>query len=329
MENKLLSGFKSTLKSSDTEEKIDIYFYRPIGYVWALFFKKIHVSPNMITILSIFLGVGAGICFYYPTLESTLLGILLLVWANAYDSADGQLARMTQNYSRLGRVLDGFAGDLWFASIYIALCLRLFPTWSYWIWTLAVLAGICHSKQAAMADYYRNIHLFFLKGKAKSELDNSSELNAQYASKSWSKKPFDKLVAFFYRKYTRSQEQFSPTFLQLFALLNERFGNVAPEKFRADFRKKSLPLMRFTNILSFNTRAIVLFVSVLAGVPYLYFLFEITVMNILLFYMISKHEKNCKQHIADIENGKYDDVAGEFVDKETSEQAIEQFAILK
>ena len=26
------SEFKSTLKSSDTEEHIDIYFYRPIGY---------------------------------------------------------------------------------------------------------------------------------------------------------------------------------------------------------------------------------------------------------------------------------------------------------
>ena len=35
------SEFKSTLKSSDTEEHIDIYFYRPIGYQWARFFRML------------------------------------------------------------------------------------------------------------------------------------------------------------------------------------------------------------------------------------------------------------------------------------------------
>lgn len=305
MDDKQKTTFQSTLKSSDTEETIDIYFYRPIGYAWALFFRKLHVSPNTITILSIILGIGAGVCFYYPTVEATLLGILLLVWANSYDSADGQLARMTQNYSRLGRILDGFAGDLWFASIYIAICLRLFPSWGYWIWILAAFAGFCHSKQAAMADYYRNIHLFFLKGKAKSELDNSAELNRQYESKNWKSGFWDKLTAFFYRKYTRSQEQLSPQFQKMLTLVNKRFGEVAPEKFRSDFRKKSLPLMKWTNVLSFNTRAIVLFVSMLLNVPYVYFIFEIAVLNVLLVYMVRKHENNCQVQTADITAGKY------------------------
>ncbi|MGL5562718.1 MAG: CDP-alcohol phosphatidyltransferase family protein, partial [Tannerellaceae bacterium] len=31
-------SLESTLKSMDTEEFIDIHFYRPIGYRWALFF---------------------------------------------------------------------------------------------------------------------------------------------------------------------------------------------------------------------------------------------------------------------------------------------------
>lgn len=50
--------------------------------------------------------------------------MLLLIWANSFDSADGQLARMTHNYSRIGRILDGMAGDIWFATIYVAICLR-------------------------------------------------------------------------------------------------------------------------------------------------------------------------------------------------------------
>ena len=42
-------SLESTLKSLDTEEFIDIHFYRPIGYQWALFFNKLGVSPNSIT----------------------------------------------------------------------------------------------------------------------------------------------------------------------------------------------------------------------------------------------------------------------------------------
>ena len=53
-------SLESTLKSLDTEEFIDIHFYRPIGYQWALFFNKLGVSPNSITIASIFIGIAAG-----------------------------------------------------------------------------------------------------------------------------------------------------------------------------------------------------------------------------------------------------------------------------
>ena len=296
---------ESTLKSTDTEEFIDIHFYRPIGYCWALLFQKLGVTPNAVTIASIFLGIGAGICFYFDNIWISLLGIFLLVWANSYDSADGQLARMTKQFSALGRVLDGFAGNLWFASIYVGICLRLYPEWGGWIWVLACVTGYFHSKQAEMADYYRNVHLLFLKGKSGSELDNSAELTAKFKELTWSKNFGAKIVLFFYRNYTTDQENRSPRLQVLFRLLRERFGDVAPESFRNDFREKSLPLMKYTNILSFNTRSIALFVSVLLGWPWLYFVFELTVLNILLVYMVTRHEKISKGFVMDIKSGKY------------------------
>ena len=36
----------ATLKSKDTEEFLDILFYRPIGYVMALGFKALKFTPN-------------------------------------------------------------------------------------------------------------------------------------------------------------------------------------------------------------------------------------------------------------------------------------------
>ncbi|MEN9917761.1 MAG: hypothetical protein RL662_197 [Bacteroidota bacterium] len=296
---------ESTLKSTDTEEFIDIYFYRPIGYRWALFFQKLGVTPNAVTVASIFIGIGSGICFYFDDLQLTVLGIFLLMWANSFDSADGQLARMTQTYSPLGRILDGFSGDLWFASIYIAIGFRLMPVFGSYIWVLALLAGYFHSKQASMADYYRNIHLLFLKGKSGSELDNSVELTEKYNKRTWQKDFMAKTVIFFYRSYTKGQESWSPSFQTMFQLLKTKFGEEAPEQFRVDFRKKSLPLMKWTNILSFNTRAIALFVSMLIGQPWIYFVFELTILNLILVYMVWSHEKMCGEFAKDIEAAKY------------------------
>ena len=308
----LKTSFRDSLKSLDTEETIDIYFYRPIGYAWALLAKKLGVTPNAITIASIFLGIGAGVAFYFPVLWINLIGILLLVWANSFDSADGQLARMTKQYSRLGRILDGLSGDIWFATIYVAICLRetvtseFFQAHHWVIWVMAVCAGICHAKQAASADYYRQFHLYFLKGKEGSELENSSELREKLAALSWKHDFWKKLVLSSYTNYTANQESNPRAMQQLRAELHRRFpdGNI-PQSFRDDFRRLSLPLMKYTNILSFNWRSIILFISILCLMPWLYFAAELTIFNLILIYMNVRHENICRRLTDDLRNGKY------------------------
>ncbi|MCR5573347.1 MAG: CDP-alcohol phosphatidyltransferase family protein [Bacteroidaceae bacterium] len=284
--------YQASLKSKDTEEWIDLLFYRPIGFRWALFFKRLGVKPNAVTIASIFLGVAAGVLFYFRSLPLNILGMLLLVWANSYDSADGQLARLTGQKSELGRILDGMSGDCWFIAIYFAIAFRLMPEWSYWIFLLAAVAGFCHSKQAMMADYYRNIHLFFLLGKQGSELDNARQEEEKYNRMRWQDGFIQKLFQYFYKNYTANQERLTPCFQRFFQALKERYPDgVAPVEIREQFRQKSLPLMPLTNILSFNTRVIVLFISLLIDMPWLYFVFELTVLNAIFIYMVWKHEK--------------------------------------
>ena len=60
----LKKQYKASLKSADTEEGIDLAFYRPIGFAWAYLFRKFGITPNVVTIASIFLGIGAGVCFF-------------------------------------------------------------------------------------------------------------------------------------------------------------------------------------------------------------------------------------------------------------------------
>ncbi|MGN0086479.1 MAG: CDP-alcohol phosphatidyltransferase family protein [Alloprevotella sp.] len=301
---------QATFKSQDTEEWLDIHFTRPLGLLWARLFNHFDIHPNVVTILSILLGIAAGTMFYFDNLLYNIIGILLLVWANLYDSADGQLARMTGKKTRWGRILDGFAGDVWFFCIYFAISARLMSqpipllpahNWGIFIWLLCALAGfVCHGKQCQLADYYRNIHLYFLKGESGSELDAYSKLDREFRSLSWKTDGAWKLFLFFYRNYTRSQEQQTPCFQQFKQAVDTRFGRKLPPALCQDFRQGSLPLMKYANILTFNTRAITLYISLLISQPWVYPVAEITVFVALYLYMRSRHEALCRRLTAQL-----------------------------
>ena len=296
---------QASFKSKDTEEWLDVYFTRPIGLVFAIFWNKLGVHPNVITILSIFLGVGAGIMFGYTDLMHNILGVLLLMFANFCDSTDGQMARLTGKKTLLGRVLDGFSGDLWFVTIYFAIIFRLFNQnipgtelhWHLLIFVLAFVAGVmCHSPQSSLADYYRQIHLLFLKGKEGSELDNYAQHRQIYENLPKSKW-FDRLFYYNYANYCKSQEKRTPKFQKMMEVVKERYGSVEnmPQELKEQFIKGSRPLMKYTNILTFNVRAITLYVTCLLNCPWVYLLVEIIILSIIYIYMHKKHESLCAE----------------------------------
>ena len=296
---------QASFKSKDTEEWLDVYFTRPIGLVFAIFWNKLGVHPNAITILSIFLGVGAGVMFGYTDLMHNILGVLLLMFANFCDSTDGQMARLTGKKTLIGRMLDGFSGDLWFASIYIAIIIRLFNQnipgtevpWHLLIFVLAFVAGVmCHSPQSSLADYYRQIHLLFIKGKEGSELDNYEQQRKIYENLP-KNKLLDRLFYFNYANYCKSQEKRTPKFQKMMEGVKERYGGVEnmPQELKQQFIKGSRPLMKYTNILTFNVRAITIYITCLLNCPWVYFLVEIIILNILYIYMHKKHEALCAE----------------------------------
>ena len=177
-----MAAFKELLresfKSEDTEEWLDVCFTRPIGLVFALMWIKIGVTPNFVTILSMFLGAAAGWCFLHTDLWWNVGGVLFMLFANFCDSTDGQMARITGKKTLIGRMLDGFSGDVWFFAVYLALLLRMGHMWEPSLGPWAYLASfalcftasiLCHSPQSSLADYYRQIHLYFIKGEEGSE----------------------------------------------------------------------------------------------------------------------------------------------------------------
>lgn len=306
-------AYNASIKSYDTEEFIDLWFYRPLGFHCALFFRNRGIHPNIVTIASILLGIAAGICFAQENLRWNIMGILLLMWANLYDSTDGQLARITGQKTRWGRILDGFAGDVWFFFIYAAIAIRTtfepIPfapqyEWGVLIWILCSFAGFwVHGSQCQLADYYRNIHLFFINENNGNEFDNSQAQRKLFKETTWKGNFFWKIFLHFYVAYTENQERMSPKFQQMMKIVKERYKGDIPQQLRNEFRAGSLPLMKYTNILTFNSRFIMLWFALLIQQLWLYLFFELVILMAIFTYMRYRHERLSQRITDKIENG--------------------------
>ena len=283
--------YEASLKSIETENKIDRIFYRPIGFRIARMLRGTGVTPNMITVLSIFVGAAVGFFYYPDNLVYNICGILLLICANILDCVDGQLARLTGIKSEIGRILDGFAGDIWFTCIYVSFALRLgneYGTNCFFI--AAVLSGLSHLVQANITDYYKTLHLYFISKEKGAEFQSLEQVRARHKEMKYG---INKFFYFLYRGYTLLQVKATPSLQKMLQNLHAKYGDDFPEAVRTDYRKQSRELMRLIDLLTFNGRTIVMFIVVLLGQVWCYFVYEIVVLNIVLLVAMQKHEKMC------------------------------------
>ena len=317
--------YRATLKSTETEDWLDLHVIRPFCYYCAVFFAKFDIHPNTVTILSMFIGAASAIffgcsSFYYggtAGLVCNIIAIVLLMVADILDCTDGQLARMTGKKSRIGRILDGVAGFTWFLPIYVALVWRFYLHHDLefgWlgientqqntliatgvVTVLGLIAGFAGmAGQQRLADYYIQVHLFFLKGEKGSELDNSVRQQEIYDQMPADSPVYERLFQKSYIEYTKKQEQVTPQFQRLMARLREKYGNTdnLPSEVREEFRQRSLPVIFWNGLLTFNFRESWLFLFCLLDVPVMHFVFEIVAMGLLYKYVNHRHEAFCRE----------------------------------
>ena len=290
----------ASYKSQDTEEPFDKIFTKPLGYLFTRFFIHIKWTPNMVTILSMFIGVIGGVMFYPKSFGWNLAGVLLVILANILDSTDGQMARLTGQKSALGRILDGMSSTLWYIAMYCAVCARLYnepipftggKTWGWIIWAIAIVCGLLgHAQQCTMADRYRNIHLFFLKNKHGDELHRSEDITRQRLALPREGAVVQKVMLFVDGIFTLSQEKITPTFQKLYNAYLDA-DEETREAIRQDYLVGSRKYIQLTNVLTFNARAYLFFALVLLGVPLLYFPIEFIGFGALKIHTQRSYEK--------------------------------------
>lgn len=288
------SALEATYKVREAEGILDLYFYRKVGFRLARFFARLKMSPLSVTLLGGLFGICAGHLYYYRDLWTNIVGMFLHVAANALDNADGQLARLTGQASREGRIIDSLVDHVVFAGIYIHLAARcLAEGASPAVLVLIAGAGLSHALQGAAADYYRNGFRYIVKNRARTQLDSSAAIRRDYARLSWRREPWQKFLLASYLNFTRQQEILSPKLNRLRWTIDRLFPDKIPEALQVDYRVKAAPMFKWWGLLMTNSRMIILFFCLLMARPIWFFWVELTVFNGLLIVLMLHQDRMC------------------------------------
>lgn len=208
-------SFRATIKPIEVEELIDLFFHRPLAHLIARAAYPTPVTPDQLTMLSMFVGIAAGWCTWSSFARGDAwlaAGGALLIASAIVDCSDGQLARMRQSSSRFGRMLDGLVDAIVQIAVLPAVVAHL--GWEHraepraallWVvgGVVAVLTGIMHT---TLYDHFKNVYLVHTQLTRREGNDDPEDVESAYAGmKSQGLRLLDALRFAMYRRYVPQQ----------------------------------------------------------------------------------------------------------------------------
>jgi hypothetical protein len=204
----LLADYKRSLKLVEVEELFDLVLYRPVAFLFVKLIARTNVTPNQLTLASMIFGVMGGIAFARGTPDAYVAGAALYLVYNILDCSDGQLARVKNSGSRIGRVLDGIADYVATIAAFVGIGVGFANSSEHplLMWGLTAFAGISNAVQSGLLDYYRTRFLDVVLQRP-SVLDTGvEEFRNEYARLKLSReKLFDRAVIRIYLGYSSLQ----------------------------------------------------------------------------------------------------------------------------
>ena len=210
--NALRPGFKPR----EVEELIDYYFHRPLASLIVRLLMPLPVTPNQVTVLSAATGAVSGMVMSVAIWRSAWWfaagsGVLLL--SVLLDCADGQLARMRNQMSPGGRILDGVLDGFAIVSAFHAFAFYLLLAKGYpffAIWPIGAVTGWSLLRHTSQYDGVKNLYLhcsrpdFSLGGKTLLNVDDIDVWKRESAEqRDW----FRVLLMRIWISWTRSQRK--------------------------------------------------------------------------------------------------------------------------
>lgn len=173
--------FRATLKPGQVETPLDLYFFRPLAYVFVRLALPTPLSANGMTLLSIVCGLAGAVLFRFTDPKLIWIASALTLLYGILDCADGQLARARGTSSRLGRILDGMSDYVVGVTSGVTMALHLSDTMGPRGALLAVSGLVSILLQGTLFDHFKNRYLT-LSGAAYREGNDLEETRADIAN---------------------------------------------------------------------------------------------------------------------------------------------------
>jgi phosphatidylglycerophosphate synthase len=227
-------------------------------------------TPNQVSVGSVFMAAAGALCYarlVWPW--GAFAGLAFFFAWHVLDGADGELARRTGRASTSGELVDGICDHVSQALLYVALAFVLQRSLGGWAWAIAAFAALCHFVQANAYETGRKTYRRWVYGATWMRQDPDSLARAG-AVKSALGGMYLSLSHLSNLGEARVEAAMGPPLAQ---------DRLSADAARALYRRLYAPLVKASAVLSGNTRTIAAFLSMLAGTPRWFFLFEIVVLN--------------------------------------------------
>ena len=285
-------------KCENINDPIDTHFVDYVAMVFSRLFIKLHIIPNVVTMLALVSGVAGGVLFALNRGLGMDIAAAVLVFLSAvFDASDGQVARLTRHFSKLGRMLDGLSDASGYFTIYLAGVVRLWdrspldsvPLWHGLLAALGLATFLAYVAQCQLPDYYKNLHMYMIDNSHGNELSRSKHIKAAMEAAPWGS--FDRFSQFCYYNYTHAQERRAPQAQKLLDAVEET--GKTPELCDAFYARSRRLVMR-TNLLTFNLRTAVLLVCYFLHWELLAFAFVLLVLEPIRLILLRQYERLCR-----------------------------------
>ena len=279
------AGSARPLRPRELQDPLNYYVYHPLAWQLARGLARTPLTPNTVSVMGAALVVAAS--FAYTQLAwplSAALGMALHMSWHVVDGADGDLARLTGRASPIGEMVDGLCDYLSHAVLYIVLAFWLQAhggdVGGWPAWALVVFAGLSHAVQSNHVEVQRRQYQYWVYGTP--WLRNAQTQGDSPVDTSWA----GALVAL----YLSVASGMTPHALRVDAAVAAAKDDPARlAQIAAAVRAESPPLLLLGKFLGPNPRAIVLGLSMFAGTPLWYMLYQSLVLNVLLVVSVRMH----------------------------------------
>lgn len=280
----------------ELQDPLNHYIYHPLAWQLARGLARTPITPNMVSVFGGLMVVAAGIVYAnlaWPV--GAALGMTLHMGWHVVDGADGDLARMTGRTSPIGEMVDGVCDYASHIVLYLILGAVLAGETGFFSgsigWILLVVAGVSHAVQSNHVEVQRRQYQWYVYGTP--WIRHSHGQAGSATSKS--------LFGVFVSAYLNAASGMTPHALRIDAAVDAAKGDPARlAEIAAAVRAEAPPLLFMCKVLGPNPRAIVLGLSMFAGTPLYYMIYQAVVLNLLLVVSVLMHNAAARRIAARI-----------------------------